>query len=353
MTDRAFVAVLFSMLGSYHFGCVEAVHVSARCTQTAHGPSRSSLIRVVDESQPLPPLCISPKERRVQWELMQQNFGCRWEGETGWFTPSHDDAQELVSASSEPLAAVYQLQFPRDEPEVGAWRGWGVIKPGDERTVPLSEATVIERQREQGSSTFQFPGAGGRCSLRLGQVWAVAAVVVFVVGTWSMVSAWSYFIALPGLGRGGELLPRRASLRRRRVPDAARGQISGGRVSRGQISRGQISRGQISRGRRGGAARTTSQCQSRRSCSEAGPSCEAIRGAGRLLRCEDRLGSKGGAYYLLSRAGRRRRRCGCRSGRRSGCGCERGGRQRGVSHAHATSVRKLHGDELPQGAAYP
>jgi len=247
------------MLGSYHFGCVEAVHVSARCTQTAHGPSRSSLIRVVDESQPLPPLCISPKERRVQWELMQQNFGCRWEGETGWFTPSHDDAQELVSASSEPLAAVYQLQFPRDEPEVGAWRGWGVIKPGDERTVPLSEATVIERQREQGSSTFQFPGAGGRCSLRLGQVWAVAAVVVFVVGTWSMVSAWSYFIALPGLGRGGELLPRRASLRRRRVPDAARGQISGGRVSRGQISRGQISRG-----RRGGAARTTSQCQSRR-----------------------------------------------------------------------------------------
>ena len=170
MMDRAFFALLFSMLSSYRFGSVEALHTSARCTQTARGASRSSLIRLVDEPQPPPPPCISPKERRQQWELMQQNFGCRWEGETGWFTPSHDAARELVSASSEPLAAVYQLQFPREQPEVGAWRGWGVIKPGDERTVPLSEATVIERQRQQGSSTFQFPGAGGRCSLSLGQV---------------------------------------------------------------------------------------------------------------------------------------------------------------------------------------
>ena len=171
MMDRAFFSMLLSMLSSYRFGSVEAVHISARCTQTARGPSRSSLIRLADNPQPPPPLplSISPKERRVQWELMQQNFGCRWEGETGWFTPSHD-AAELVSASSEPLAAVYQLQFPRDQPEVGAWRGWGVIKPGDERTVPLSEATIIERQREQNSATFQFPGAGGRCSLRLGQV---------------------------------------------------------------------------------------------------------------------------------------------------------------------------------------
>ena len=170
MMDRAFFALLFSMLSSYRFGSVEALHTSARCTQKARGASRSSLIRLVDEPQPPPPPCISPKERRQQWELMQQNFGCRWEGETGWFTPSHDAARELVSASSEPLAAVYQLQFPREQPEVGAWRGWGVIKPGDERTVPLSEATVIERQRQQGSSTFQFPGAGGRCSLSLGQV---------------------------------------------------------------------------------------------------------------------------------------------------------------------------------------
>ena len=171
MMDRAFFALLFSMLSSYRFGAVEAVHISAPCISAARGASRSSLIRLADNPQPPPPppLSISPKERRMQWEFMQQNFGCRWEGETGWFTPSHD-AAELVSASSEPLAAVYQLQFPREQPEVGAWRGWGVIKPGDERTVPLSEATVIERQREQGSSTFQFPGAGGRCSLRLGQV---------------------------------------------------------------------------------------------------------------------------------------------------------------------------------------
>ena len=57
-----------------------------------------------------------------------------------------------------------------DPSQVGTWRGWGVVKAGDERTVPLSEASVIERQREQGSTTFQLPGVGGRCPLRLGQV---------------------------------------------------------------------------------------------------------------------------------------------------------------------------------------
>ena len=57
-----------------------------------------------------------------------------------------------------------------DPSQVGTWRGWGVVKAGDERTVPLSEASVIERQREQGSTTFQFPGVGGRSPLRLGQV---------------------------------------------------------------------------------------------------------------------------------------------------------------------------------------
>ena len=146
---------------------VQAAHIAARCT--ARGPSRSSLIRLAEEPPPLPPLSISPEKRHEQWELMQQNFGCRWEGQTGWFTPA---GRELVRASSEPLAAVYQLEFPRDQPEIGAWRGWGVGAPGDERTVPLSEASVIERQRQQGSATFQFPGAGGRCPLRLGQIWA-------------------------------------------------------------------------------------------------------------------------------------------------------------------------------------
>lgn len=104
---------------------------------------------------------------------MQNNFGARWEGQTRWFTPS-DDASSLA-AVSEPLDAVYQLEFPRDTPELGTWRGWGVLAPGDgPRVVPLSEASVIERQRQQGSTTFQFPGVGGRCSLRCdGEVLAV------------------------------------------------------------------------------------------------------------------------------------------------------------------------------------
>ena len=61
--------------------------------------------------------------RHLQWRRLQENFGCRWEGETRWFKPSSDDdAGELVSASSPPLAAVYQLEFPRDQPEVGGDR---------------------------------------------------------------------------------------------------------------------------------------------------------------------------------------------------------------------------------------
>jgi len=101
---------------------------------------------------------------------MKSNFGTRWEGQTRWLALSDGS----LAPASAPLDAVYQLEFPRDDPDVGTWRGWGVVSPGDgPRVVPLSEATVIERQRDQGSTTFQFDGVGGRCSLRCdGGVWA-------------------------------------------------------------------------------------------------------------------------------------------------------------------------------------
>ena len=107
------------VLSALRVGSVEAARISARSTRTARAASRASRVRLVDDE--LPPLRVSPTERRVQWRLMQENFGCRWEGETGWFAPSRD-AGERVSASSPPLAAVYQLEFPRDQPEVGAVR---------------------------------------------------------------------------------------------------------------------------------------------------------------------------------------------------------------------------------------
>ena len=106
------------VLSALRVGSVEAARISARSTRTARAASRASRVRLLDE---LPPLRVSPTERRVQWRLMQENFGCRWEGETRWFAPSRDTG-ELVSASSSPLAAVYQLEFPRDQPEVGAVR---------------------------------------------------------------------------------------------------------------------------------------------------------------------------------------------------------------------------------------
>ena len=85
-------------------------------------------------------LSVSDDARRAQWDLMKYNFGVRWEGQSRWFTTS--ESNELV-ASSEPLDACYQLEFPRDQPTEGTWRGWGVIEPGDgPRVVPLSEATV-------------------------------------------------------------------------------------------------------------------------------------------------------------------------------------------------------------------
>ena len=151
------------VLSALRVGSVEAVRIPARSARTARAASRASRVRLVDDE--LPPLRVSPTERRVQWRLMQENFGCRWEGETGWFAPSREAGEDSVSASSPPLAAVYQLEFPRDQPEVrtvatgfgsavlkpspspnpkpdpsqvGTWRGWGVIKPGDERTLTLT-----------------------------------------------------------------------------------------------------------------------------------------------------------------------------------------------------------------------
>ena len=155
----------FSAHSALRVGSVEAVRIPARATRSARAASRASRVRLVDDE--LPPLRVSPTERRVQWRLMQENFGCRWEGETGWFAPSREAGEDSVSASSPPLAAVYQLEFPRDQPEVrtvatgfgsavlkpspspnpkpdpsqvGTWRGWGVIKPGDERTLTLTLA---------------------------------------------------------------------------------------------------------------------------------------------------------------------------------------------------------------------
>ena len=92
---------------------------------------------------------------------MKSNFGTRWEGQTRWFKPS---ARGGLEPSAPPMRSVYQLEFPSATPELGAWRGWSVIEPGDTRVVPLAEATVMERTA--GSTTFQFAGAGGRVSLR-------------------------------------------------------------------------------------------------------------------------------------------------------------------------------------------
>ena len=155
--------VAFWVLTALRAGSVEAVRIPARSMRTARAASRASRVRLLHDE--LPPLRVSPAERRVQWRLMQENLGCRWEGETRWFTPSRDAGDDSVSASSPPLAAVYQLEFPRDQPEVGAvatgfgsavlkpsptpspnpspnqvgtWRGWGVIKPGDERALTLT-----------------------------------------------------------------------------------------------------------------------------------------------------------------------------------------------------------------------
>ena len=106
----------FSAHSALRVGSVEAVRIPARATRSARAASRASRVRLVDDE--LPPLRVSPTERRVQWRLMQENFGCRWEGETGWFAPSREAGEDSVSASSPPLAAVYQLEFPRDQPEV-------------------------------------------------------------------------------------------------------------------------------------------------------------------------------------------------------------------------------------------
>ena len=146
----------------------QGLQLSASTIQRRHEPTfarRRAANMQYDE------LSIGDTERRIQWLLMKQNFGCRWEGQTRWFSPT--DTQRLA-ADSQPLDSIYQLEFPRNEPSVGTWRGWGVIAAGDgPRIVPLSEATVIERQRQQGSTTFQFRGVGGRCSLRCDSgVWA-------------------------------------------------------------------------------------------------------------------------------------------------------------------------------------
>ena len=112
---------------------------------------------------------VDPDDRAVQWNLMKDNFGTRWEGETRWFSPGGETS--LLSPTSDPLPSVYQLEFPTTTPELGTWRGWGVLAPGDTRVVALSEATVVERQ--PGSSTFQFAGVGGRSTLRTdGTIWA-------------------------------------------------------------------------------------------------------------------------------------------------------------------------------------
>jgi hypothetical protein len=114
---------------------------------------------------------VQPAQRRIQWETFRRQFGARWEGQTAWFRPRDEgwigqqEQQEVaLTAISEPLTSIYQLEFPRLEPEVGTWRGWGVLAAGDTRVVSLSEETALERS--PGSTTFQFEGVGGRCSLQ-------------------------------------------------------------------------------------------------------------------------------------------------------------------------------------------
>ena len=109
---------------------------------------------------PLTPFLLRDSERHVQWNLMKRNFGTRWEGQTRWLKPARSGALE---SSAPPLSSVYQLEFPASTPGHGTWRGWNVIQAGDTREVALSEETVIDRTA--GSTTFQFAGAGGRCSL--------------------------------------------------------------------------------------------------------------------------------------------------------------------------------------------
>eukprot|EP00929_Paragymnodinium_shiwhaense_P006712 TRINITY_DN110684_c0_g1_i1.p1 TRINITY_DN110684_c0_g1~~TRINITY_DN110684_c0_g1_i1.p1 ORF type:complete len:252 (-),score=16.74 TRINITY_DN110684_c0_g1_i1:369-1061(-) len=109
---------------------------------------------------------ISKEARARQWNLMKQNFGTRWEGKTQWFSAGTKGPSPMAEA----MRSIYQLEFPQATPELGTWRGWSVLKPGDTRVVPLSEATVVDRQ--PGSTTFQFEGVGGRNSLRTdGETW--------------------------------------------------------------------------------------------------------------------------------------------------------------------------------------
>lgn len=109
---------------------------------------------------------VTTENRRVQWDLMKANFGKRWEGLTQWYTMQPIDADvPWLEPRGDPLRSIYQLEFPEDEPDIGTWRGWGVMKPGDTRVVPLSESSVLERTL--GATTFQFPErVGGRCGLR-------------------------------------------------------------------------------------------------------------------------------------------------------------------------------------------
>ena len=60
--------LVFSVLSALRVGSVEAAHISARSTRTARAASRASRVRLVDDE--LPPLRVSPAERRVQWRLM-------------------------------------------------------------------------------------------------------------------------------------------------------------------------------------------------------------------------------------------------------------------------------------------
>ena len=92
------------------------------------------------------------------WKGMVRNFGYRWEGRTYWHDP---DATGIEDTG---LRSIYQLEFPQEgRAGVGTWKGWNVFEEGDNRTVPLSRETCIDRM--PGVSTFQFAqaGVGGRC----------------------------------------------------------------------------------------------------------------------------------------------------------------------------------------------
>lgn len=100
-------------------------------------------------------------ESRV-WDGMVQNFGYRWEGRTYGYYPQTGDKEGE-------LASVYQLEFPQGgKTGLGTWSGWNVFRQGDQRKVPLSRDTCINRT--QGTSTFQFVlgKVGGRCPVVFG-----------------------------------------------------------------------------------------------------------------------------------------------------------------------------------------